>query len=55
MVFLCDVVSEVHLSRIANSADSDQTAPKEQSDLCLPCLLKSARPNFWGRYGMCMV
>ena len=25
--------------RMANSVDSDQTAPLEQSDLCLHCLL----------------
>ena len=30
---------------IANSVDPDQTAPKEQSDLGLHCLLSSIFPN----------
>ena len=37
-------------SRKANSEDPDQTAPKEQSDLGLHCLLICCRPNILARY-----
>ena len=33
------------LAKMANSADPDQTAPKEQSDQDLHCLLEDFCPN----------
>ena len=33
-----------------SSIDTDQTAPKEQSDQCLHCLPRSICPNTWNFY-----
>ena len=33
-----------------NSADPDQIAPQEQSDLGLRCLLRHFRSNIWGNF-----
>ena len=41
------------VDRMANSVDPDQTAPKEQSDQDLHCLLRHICPNikkFYGNY-----
>ena len=38
---------------MANSVDSDQTAPKEHSDLSLHCLLKQICPNIQGIHANC--
>ena len=40
MVFHCSFVSK-NTDRVANSGDPDQTAPKEQSDMGLHCLLRT--------------
>ena len=36
---------------MANSVDPDQTAPEEQSDLGLHCLLRPICPNTYNFYG----
>ena len=41
---------QVVTGRMANRADPDQTAPKEQSDLGLHCLLSHSCPNILGSY-----
>ena len=39
------VMSPSDIEETENSVDSDQTAPKEQSDLSLHCLLRPIYPN----------
>ena len=38
------------VDRMANSVDPDQTAPEEQSDQNLHCLLRHTCPNIWNFY-----
>ena len=42
---LLAVISPNDADRMVNSVDSDQTAPEEQSDLGLHCLLNHICPN----------
>ena len=42
------------VERMANSVDPDQTAPLEQSDQNLHCLLRHTCPNIENFYGSCI-
>ena len=44
-VWFYNVVKCLKEGVVANSGDPDQTAPEEQSDLCLPCFLSPVCSN----------
>ena len=51
VAFYSAILHSKDSDRITNRVDTDQTAPKEQSDLGLHCLLRPICPNISNFYG----
>ena len=49
--FYSAILRSKDADRITNRVDTDQTAPEEQSDLGLQCLLRPICPNISNYYG----